>query len=172
MQAQADEIASKVMTILEAEFQASKRYQPEESEWLGCNWAGFMSPSQHSRVRNTGARAGGSWVGNALAVMRLKPVLHPLADQACPSRLSEYWAAKCPSCLPRCTLTSTSGRYTMPGDRWSRRVSERGRRAGRSRGGGRMREVQLPPGSRQARALTGTWRRLWRLPACWQRATT
>ena len=35
-------------------FNSAKDYKPSVSEWLSSVWKGFMSPSQHSRIRNTG----------------------------------------------------------------------------------------------------------------------
>jgi len=49
-----DRIQEKVNTILNEEFVASKDYLPKKRDWLSTNWAGFKSPEQISRVRNTG----------------------------------------------------------------------------------------------------------------------
>ncbi|RVX13636.1 2-oxoglutarate dehydrogenase, mitochondrial [Vitis vinifera] len=51
-----DRIQNKVNTILNEEFLASKDYVPNRRDWLSAYWAGFKSPEQISRVRNTGVR--------------------------------------------------------------------------------------------------------------------
>ena len=47
-------IQEKVNTILNEEFMASKDYVPKRRDWLSAYWAGFKSPEQLSRIRNTG----------------------------------------------------------------------------------------------------------------------
>eukprot|EP00197_Chlamydomonas_leiostraca_P002032 CAMPEP_0202857420 /NCGR_PEP_ID=MMETSP1391-20130828/366_1 /ASSEMBLY_ACC=CAM_ASM_000867 /TAXON_ID=1034604 /ORGANISM="Chlamydomonas leiostraca, Strain SAG 11-49" /LENGTH=1038 /DNA_ID=CAMNT_0049536215 /DNA_START=20 /DNA_END=3136 /DNA_ORIENTATION=- len=47
-------IHTKVLSILDSEFAASKEYKPKEKDWLASHWQGFMSPAQMSRIRNTG----------------------------------------------------------------------------------------------------------------------
>jgi 2-oxoglutarate dehydrogenase E1 component len=49
-----DKIHTKVTSILNEEFQASKDYIPKRRDWLSAYWLGFKSPEQLSRVRNTG----------------------------------------------------------------------------------------------------------------------
>ncbi|CBI31715.3 unnamed protein product, partial [Vitis vinifera] len=51
-----DRVQNKVNTILNEEFLASKDYVPNRRDWLSAYWAGFKSPEQISRVRNTGVR--------------------------------------------------------------------------------------------------------------------
>ncbi|CAG7861840.1 unnamed protein product [Brassica rapa] len=51
-----DRIQEKVNTILSEEFVASKDYLSKKRDWLSTNWAGFKSPEQISRVRNTGVK--------------------------------------------------------------------------------------------------------------------
>ncbi|RWW18242.1 hypothetical protein GW17_00017783 [Ensete ventricosum] len=50
-----DRMRNKVSTILEEEFINSKDYVPRKRDWLSAYWAGFKSPEQISRIRNTGA---------------------------------------------------------------------------------------------------------------------
>lgn len=45
---------SKVNSILNEEFVASKDYVPRKRDWLSAYWAGFKSPEQLSRIQNTG----------------------------------------------------------------------------------------------------------------------
>ncbi|KAG6483235.1 2-oxoglutarate dehydrogenase, mitochondrial-like [Zingiber officinale] len=47
---------SKVTNILEEEFVNSKDYVPKRRDWLSAYWAGFKSPEQISRIRNTGVK--------------------------------------------------------------------------------------------------------------------
>lgn len=49
-----DRINNKVNAILNEEFNSSKDYIPQRRDWLSAYWAGFKSPEQISRVRNTG----------------------------------------------------------------------------------------------------------------------
>lgn len=49
-----DKIKSKINTILNDEFLASKDYIPQKRDWLSAFWTGFKSPEQLSRLRNTG----------------------------------------------------------------------------------------------------------------------
>ncbi|KAI4348125.1 hypothetical protein L6164_008884 [Bauhinia variegata] len=51
-----DKIHEKVLSILNEEFLASKDYVPNRRDWLSAYWAGFKSPEQLSRVRNTGVK--------------------------------------------------------------------------------------------------------------------
>lgn len=53
-----DKINEKVNTILNEEFLSSKDYVPQRRDWLSSHWAGFKSPEQISRVRNTGYECG------------------------------------------------------------------------------------------------------------------
>lgn len=36
------------------EFEAARDYKPEARDWLSSYWSGYNSPSQMSRIRNTG----------------------------------------------------------------------------------------------------------------------
>jgi len=47
-------ISDRVQQELHDRFQDAKTYKPKMSEWLSSVWKGFMSPSQTSRIRNTG----------------------------------------------------------------------------------------------------------------------
>ncbi|PRW57990.1 2-oxoglutarate mitochondrial-like isoform B [Chlorella sorokiniana] len=47
-------ISDKVQKMMHDAFEGAKEYKPKKSDWLSSYWAGFMSPSQHSRIRNTG----------------------------------------------------------------------------------------------------------------------
>ncbi|KAF2318683.1 hypothetical protein GH714_010040 [Hevea brasiliensis] len=49
-------IQEKVNSILNEEFLASKDYVPKRRDWLSSHWAGFKSPEQLSRIRNTGVK--------------------------------------------------------------------------------------------------------------------
>lgn len=49
-----DRMRNKVSKILEEEFINSKDYVPRKRDWLSAYWAGFKSPEQISRIRNTG----------------------------------------------------------------------------------------------------------------------
>uniref|UniRef100_A0A7N0SV57 2-oxoglutarate dehydrogenase, mitochondrial n=2 Tax=Kalanchoe fedtschenkoi TaxID=63787 RepID=A0A7N0SV57_KALFE len=51
-----DKINNKVLSILNEEFIASKEYVPRKRDWLAAYWAGFKSPEQLSRIRNTGVK--------------------------------------------------------------------------------------------------------------------
>ncbi|KAL0429457.1 UNVERIFIED_CONTAM: 2-oxoglutarate dehydrogenase, mitochondrial [Sesamum radiatum] len=51
-----DQISNKVTSILNEEFLASKEYVPQRRDWLSAYWAGFKSPEQLSRIRNTGVK--------------------------------------------------------------------------------------------------------------------
>uniref|UniRef100_A0A1D1YN04 2-oxoglutarate dehydrogenase, mitochondrial n=2 Tax=Anthurium amnicola TaxID=1678845 RepID=A0A1D1YN04_9ARAE len=51
-----DKIHGKVSSILNEEFNNSKDYIPKRRDWLSAYWAGFKSPEQISRVRNTGVK--------------------------------------------------------------------------------------------------------------------
>lgn len=52
--AEIDKIHEKVMSILNEEFNNCKDYVPRTWDWLAAFWAGFKSPEQLSRIRNTG----------------------------------------------------------------------------------------------------------------------
>ena len=39
---------------VQAEFENSRDYKPEAKDWLSSYWAGFNSPNQIARIRNTG----------------------------------------------------------------------------------------------------------------------
>ena len=43
-----------VQSILAHNFDTAKEYKAEARDWLSSFWAGFNSPSQLSRIRNTG----------------------------------------------------------------------------------------------------------------------
>jgi 2-oxoglutarate dehydrogenase E1 component len=47
-------VADRVQQILHDAFESAKEYKPKKSDWLSSVWQGFMSPVQHSRIRNTG----------------------------------------------------------------------------------------------------------------------
>ncbi|XP_078429347.1 uncharacterized protein LOC144701403 isoform X2 [Wolffia australiana] len=47
---------NKVNSILNEEFNSSKDYVPNRRDWLSAYWAGFKSPEQISRIRNTGVK--------------------------------------------------------------------------------------------------------------------
>lgn len=49
-----DKLHDKVNRILNEEYMASKDYVPKRRDWLSAFWAGYKSPEQISRVRNTG----------------------------------------------------------------------------------------------------------------------
>ncbi|KAM7492068.1 hypothetical protein LguiA_034989 [Lonicera macranthoides] len=49
-----EKIQSKVNSILNDEFLASKDYITKRRDWLSAYWSGFKSPEQLSRIRNTG----------------------------------------------------------------------------------------------------------------------
>ncbi|KAL0540983.1 hypothetical protein IC582_021010 [Cucumis melo] len=51
-----ERMQSKVNSILNEEFVASKDYVPRKRDWLSAYWAGFKSPEQLSRIRNTGVK--------------------------------------------------------------------------------------------------------------------
>jgi 2-oxoglutarate dehydrogenase E1 component len=54
-QGEIDEIKQLVDTTLASEFEASKTWpNPKDSDWLTTKWAGFKSPRQLSRIRETG----------------------------------------------------------------------------------------------------------------------
>jgi 2-oxoglutarate dehydrogenase E1 component len=48
------ETHNRVQAILQEEFDAAKDYKPVEDDWLSSVWAGFKTPAQRSRIRNTG----------------------------------------------------------------------------------------------------------------------
>ena len=39
---------------VQAEFENARDYKPEAKDWLSSYWAGFNSPNQIARIRNTG----------------------------------------------------------------------------------------------------------------------
>lgn len=47
-------VTDKVQQLLHDAFEGAKSYKPKTSDWLSSYWSGFMSPSQLSRIRNTG----------------------------------------------------------------------------------------------------------------------
>lgn len=49
-----DEIKKETLELYESDLEASKSYQPKESDWLSSKWSGFKSPKQLSRIRSTG----------------------------------------------------------------------------------------------------------------------
>ncbi|KAG9453077.1 hypothetical protein H6P81_005981 [Aristolochia fimbriata] len=51
-----EKINHKVNTILNEEYENSKDYVPRKRDWLSAYWAGFKSPQQLSRLRNTGVK--------------------------------------------------------------------------------------------------------------------
>ncbi|KAG9453640.1 hypothetical protein H6P81_006544 [Aristolochia fimbriata] len=51
-----EKINHKVNTILNEEYESSKDYVPGKRDWLSAYWAGFKSPQQLSRLRNTGVK--------------------------------------------------------------------------------------------------------------------
>ena len=40
--------------ILGGEFEEARNYTPQARDWLSSYWSGYNSPSQLSRIRNTG----------------------------------------------------------------------------------------------------------------------
>ncbi|CAN0837152.1 2-oxoglutarate dehydrogenase, mitochondrial [Linum grandiflorum] len=53
-QEEIDRIQKKVDSILNEEYANSKDYVLKRTDWLSSHWAGFKSPQQLSRIRNTG----------------------------------------------------------------------------------------------------------------------
>lgn len=51
-----DDLHNKVNSILNEEFVNSKEYVSNRRDWLAAYWAGFKSPEQLSRIRNTGVK--------------------------------------------------------------------------------------------------------------------
>ena len=51
---QVKEITDRVQRMLAESFDAALEYKPKKIDWLSSVWEGFMSPVQHSRIRNTG----------------------------------------------------------------------------------------------------------------------
>lgn len=49
-------VHDKVTRILNEEFDNAKNYVPKARDWLSSHWAGFKSPDQLSRIRNTGVK--------------------------------------------------------------------------------------------------------------------
>ena len=47
-------VSDRVQQTLHNAFEAAKDYKPKKTDWLSSVWEGFMSPVQHSRIRNTG----------------------------------------------------------------------------------------------------------------------
>ncbi|CAG9465847.1 unnamed protein product [Pedinophyceae sp. YPF-701] len=54
---EAKKISGTVLDILGKEFEASKSYVPKKKDWLASYWAGFKSPDQHARIKETGVPA-------------------------------------------------------------------------------------------------------------------
>jgi 2-oxoglutarate dehydrogenase E1 component len=52
--AECDEIRQFTQDSYEKDFEASKTYVRKETDWLSSRWVGFKSPSQQSRIRETG----------------------------------------------------------------------------------------------------------------------
>ena len=50
------EVHNRIQRILQEEYEMAKEHRVSEQEWLSSVWSGFSSPSQRSRIRNTGAR--------------------------------------------------------------------------------------------------------------------
>ncbi|GMH76819.1 hypothetical protein TL16_g07208 [Triparma laevis f. inornata] len=53
-QAEVDEVRQFTLDSYEADFEASKTYVSQDSDWLASRWKGFKSPKQQSRIRETG----------------------------------------------------------------------------------------------------------------------
>lgn len=53
-QEELDSIKKQTLDMYEADLEASKSYEPKDSDWLSSKWKGFKSPRQLSRVRSTG----------------------------------------------------------------------------------------------------------------------
>lgn len=53
-QKELSDIKAFINTTLENDFQTSKTYQSNASDWLSSRWKGFLSPKQLSRIRETG----------------------------------------------------------------------------------------------------------------------
>eukprot|EP00612_Vaucheria_litorea_P005795 CAMPEP_0171464818 /NCGR_PEP_ID=MMETSP0945-20130129/8029_1 /TAXON_ID=109269 /ORGANISM="Vaucheria litorea, Strain CCMP2940" /LENGTH=956 /DNA_ID=CAMNT_0011992071 /DNA_START=277 /DNA_END=3147 /DNA_ORIENTATION=+ len=49
-----DEIKKMVVSSYERDFELSKTWETSKDDWLSSKWAGFKSPSQLSRIRQTG----------------------------------------------------------------------------------------------------------------------
>ena len=47
----------RIYQILNEEYTNSKDYVPSTRDWLAAYWAGFKSPEQLSRIKNTGYAA-------------------------------------------------------------------------------------------------------------------
>jgi 2-oxoglutarate dehydrogenase E1 component len=47
-------VQNRVHRILQEEFDMAKEYVSKKDEWLSSVWAGFKTPAQRSRIRNTG----------------------------------------------------------------------------------------------------------------------
>ena len=47
-------ISDRIQQILHDAYESAKDYKSKKIDWLSSVWHGFMSPSQHSRIRNTG----------------------------------------------------------------------------------------------------------------------
>lgn len=48
------EVHNRIQGIMQEEFEMAKEHRVSEQEWLSSVWSGFNSPSQRSRIRNTG----------------------------------------------------------------------------------------------------------------------
>jgi 2-oxoglutarate dehydrogenase E1 component len=53
-QSDMDAIKATVNTTMESEFTAAKEWVTPPGDWLSSKWAGFLSPRQRSRIRETG----------------------------------------------------------------------------------------------------------------------
>ncbi|KAK9832587.1 hypothetical protein WJX81_001617 [Elliptochloris bilobata] len=51
---QVKRISDNVLAALQVEFEKARDYKPEAKDWLSSYWAGFNSPNQIARIRNTG----------------------------------------------------------------------------------------------------------------------
>ena len=51
---QIKDVHSNISKLLSSEYEQAKDYKQEKGDWLSSVWSGFNSPSQTSRIRNTG----------------------------------------------------------------------------------------------------------------------
>ena len=65
-----------VVTVwrVQAEFENSRDYKPEAKDWLSSYWAGFNSPNQIARIRNTGVPM--NFLKEARGLLNAKGLLH------------------------------------------------------------------------------------------------
>ena len=61
----------------QAEFENSRDYKPEAKDWLSSYWAGFNSPNQIARIRNTGVPM--NFLKEARSHLLLKPLSYTKA---------------------------------------------------------------------------------------------